>query len=254
MATATYSALIEKLSGKVGNGVFSNWKGRGVLRCLSSSVSNPRTFKQMANRSELSFLSAYWYGTLNSAQRAQWEEYAQKLSTGHKDNKDIGSAYLAPLYGNLQSGRNAFIAVNLALISAGFVTHSTISVNPPAGGQALDNMVVTFTGLDGAINIDFTMASVLALDLRPQVFFRVHYQGFILDSALNDVDIITAGNLTKTYDLASFTVGHGLNIQTVLFATVAPVLVEIQARCILEDGQMFLVSPIKQVVVPPVSP
>lgn len=41
-----------KFSGKVGNIVGSSWKGKGVMRILPASVSNPRTGKQLNQRSK----------------------------------------------------------------------------------------------------------------------------------------------------------------------------------------------------------
>lgn len=46
----TQNTLIGRTSGRVGNAVFSTWKGRNVLKQKAETVANPRTILQQMNR------------------------------------------------------------------------------------------------------------------------------------------------------------------------------------------------------------
>lgn len=46
----TQNTLIGRTSGRVGNAVFSTWKGRNVLKQKAETVTNPRTILQQMNR------------------------------------------------------------------------------------------------------------------------------------------------------------------------------------------------------------
>jgi len=255
MATATYSALIEKLSGKVGNGVFSNWKGRGVLRCLSSSVSNPRTVRQQNNRSWISFLSTAWVQTLSADERALWEEYAQKLSVNARGALPIGTPGLAPLYGNLQSGRNAFIAVNMALNNSYFSDPFNPVLVPPVSVVTPTLSECSLTGADAELQLEFTLAHPLDYDLQIQIFTWLYIQGGQTYNVLNQDWLFTSpavGPIFSTWD--DVVLGHGKYIHTVSMPEVTPFFMDVQVRGISALGHLFVLSPVTSVLIPPVAP
>lgn len=81
--------ILGGFSGKVGGVVGSSWKGISVMRSMPLTVANPRTVKQVQQRSKFSKLSKLGSGLLTSTVKPYWDRFAQ-----------------------MKSGFNAFIEVN----------------------------------------------------------------------------------------------------------------------------------------------
>jgi hypothetical protein len=81
--------ILGGFSGKVGGVVGSSWKGISVMRSMPLTVANPKTVKQIQQRSKFSKLSKLASDLLTSTIKPYWDRFAQ-----------------------MKSGFNAFIEVN----------------------------------------------------------------------------------------------------------------------------------------------
>lgn len=81
--------ILGGFSGKVGGVVGSSWKGISVMRSMPLTVANPKTVKQIKQRSKFSKLSKLGSDLLTSTIKPYWDRFAQ-----------------------MKSGFNAFIEVN----------------------------------------------------------------------------------------------------------------------------------------------
>lgn len=81
--------ILGGFSGKVGGVVGSSWKGISVMRSMPLTVANPRTVKQVQQRSKFSKLSKLGSELLTTTIKPFWDRFAQ-----------------------MKSGYNAFIEVN----------------------------------------------------------------------------------------------------------------------------------------------
>ena len=73
------NTLIGRSSGRVGNAVFSQWKGRNVLKQKPEIVTNPRTALQQQQRSKFVTLMALGK-SLRTALQLGFKEYANQMS------------------------------------------------------------------------------------------------------------------------------------------------------------------------------
>jgi hypothetical protein len=78
MATIEYSALVNRIKGRVSHGVLSNWKGMGIIKRHSSGVHQPRTQKQQEIRGMLSDLAGEFYA-LTSTQKELWDSWVTMI-------------------------------------------------------------------------------------------------------------------------------------------------------------------------------
>lgn len=88
--------ILGGFSGKIANVVGSSWKGISVMKSLPLSVANPRTAKQVTQRTKFSRVVAFALAILSTVIKPLWDRFAQG-----------------------QSGFNAFVSENLALFAAG---------------------------------------------------------------------------------------------------------------------------------------
>lgn len=95
MALIEFSSLVNRIKGRVSNGVISQWKGKGVIKKHNSGVHQDRSEKQQEVRSNMSELSGEFY-SLTDKQKELWKAYASALSS--------------PM-----TSLNAFVAVNSRL-------------------------------------------------------------------------------------------------------------------------------------------
>lgn len=109
MAKITYGAIVTDISGTLGGSVFKRIKGGSIIY-NKSRPRNPKSQRQQQTRGYLSYLAGQWH-LLNSATQNLWNNYASLSSTR-------------------QSGFNAYIQLNLRLLSANHTT-LTITHSPP---------------------------------------------------------------------------------------------------------------------------
>ena len=80
MAKIEYSALVNRIKGRVSHSVLSNWKGMGIIKRHNSGVHQPRSAAQQAVRGLLNDLSGEFY-SLTTIQKELWQAYASALPT-----------------------------------------------------------------------------------------------------------------------------------------------------------------------------
>ena len=110
MAKVYYSALVNRMGGRISHGVASNWKGRGVLKRHNAHPHNPRSEAQQTIRGLLNDLSGEYY-SLTSIQKELWQSYSVALPDG-----------ITPL--------NAFIRLNM-IMQKYFPGSSRLETPPP---------------------------------------------------------------------------------------------------------------------------
>lgn len=111
MAIIYPSALINRISGRIGEVVYSWYKGRQIAKVVSTTPSVPLTARTAQIRNTIRYLSPL-YTNLTVQQKRLWQSYAI-----HK----IPHA----------TGRNAFISLNGVVLNASN-TDFTVHFSPPA--------------------------------------------------------------------------------------------------------------------------
>lgn len=78
MAKIEYSALVNRIRGRISHSVLSNWKGKGIIKRHNSGVHQERSAKQQELRGMLSDLAGEFYG-LSAIKKDLWRAYAGAL-------------------------------------------------------------------------------------------------------------------------------------------------------------------------------
>lgn len=130
MAKIEYSALVNRIRGRISFSVLSNWKGIGVVKRHNSGVHQERSEKQQYIRGMLNNLSGEFYG-LTDVQKELWRSYAGAL-------KDP----MTPL--------NGYIKINMVLQKYFPNTEKKSAPPPePSTPQHIDGISVTAIGSGG---------------------------------------------------------------------------------------------------------
>jgi len=79
MAKIEYSALVNRIKGRVSHSVLSNWKGMGIIKRHNSGVHQPRTQKQTEMRGMLNDLAGEFYA-LTATQKGMWDSYVAMIA------------------------------------------------------------------------------------------------------------------------------------------------------------------------------
>lgn len=79
MAKIMYSALVNRISGRISHSVLSNWKGKGVIKRHNASIHQPHSAAQQAIRGLFSDLAGEYY-SLTSIQKELWQSYVSVLA------------------------------------------------------------------------------------------------------------------------------------------------------------------------------
>lgn len=79
MAKIEYSALVNRIKGRVSHSIISNWKGIGIIKRHNSGVHQPRTQKQQEVRGMLSDLAGEYYA-LTATQKDLWGSWVGMIS------------------------------------------------------------------------------------------------------------------------------------------------------------------------------
>lgn len=78
MAKIEYSALVNRIKGRVSHSILSNWKGMGIIKRHNSGIHQPRSEKQQAIRGMLSDLAGEYYA-LTTVQKELWRAFSSSL-------------------------------------------------------------------------------------------------------------------------------------------------------------------------------
>lgn len=78
MAKIEYSALVNRIKGRVSHGILSNWKGMGIIKRHNSGVHQPRTQKQQEIRGMISDLAGEFYA-LTATQKELWDSWVSMI-------------------------------------------------------------------------------------------------------------------------------------------------------------------------------
>lgn len=78
MAKIEFSALVNRIKGRISFSVISNWKGIAVIKRHNGSPRQPRTEKQQDIRGYFSDIAGEYYA-LSSTQKDLWNAYASML-------------------------------------------------------------------------------------------------------------------------------------------------------------------------------
>lgn len=160
MARVKLSALLVSIAGRYGGGVFRNWKGTTVLSILPSSVANPATAKQEAQRSVLACMSKAWAG-LSTEVRNDWRTVASALSEqwGNYSNPVGTRSLIYPPRGPY-TGLGALTSVaGLKSSIAGFACGDAIPAAPVNVGGPGIPILGTLSGDDAGFVIPWTKPS-----------------------------------------------------------------------------------------------
>lgn len=114
---------------KVGNVVFSFWKGRNTIRKKAGSVANPRTTPQVNQRSKFSASSKFFSEILGEWVKPLWDRFSGNI-TGYnaimKENTELFDNSGVPLWGDLVMSKGKMeapvITDVVADVSTGAVT------------------------------------------------------------------------------------------------------------------------------------
>ena len=104
---AIIQPILGSLRGSIGDNTFSHNRGGDYVR-RRVSPTNPSSTRQQTMRTFLSTLAALWSTTLTSAQRAQWNTWAENQTR----EGPLGNSI------NL-TGINAYVMLNCHLLDAG---------------------------------------------------------------------------------------------------------------------------------------
>jgi len=137
MAKITPSPLVSKISGKIGNMIFSSWKGTQYAKLLPISIHNPGSSDQAKYRSNLVNLLAGWKN-LSASQKGLWSEYAQFLGSAESETSSVGTRALIKPVGKVMTGMNAYIMVNQRLFSVDLDKVDVPPVNPVPGPISIE--------------------------------------------------------------------------------------------------------------------
>jgi hypothetical protein len=119
MAKVTYGPLVSKISGKLGDVVFSSGKtGSNYVKMRQTKTTNPSSANQVTQRGLLAIFSKEWNG-LSAANQALWNEYA-KNGYG-KRTVPTGGGARSIIHGNTGrgGGKGLFIYVNQNRVRVG---------------------------------------------------------------------------------------------------------------------------------------
>ncbi len=137
MARIKLGALIQEITGPIGQMVFSKWKGLQYIRYKAPTVTNPNTPEQAFMRANLGASVQEWWN-LSDIQRALWEEYAQGKGKAAVDAQQVGSKCIIKPRGVLQSGFNAYVGANQMIASVGGVRVAVPSTLPAPPGLKME--------------------------------------------------------------------------------------------------------------------
>lgn len=144
--------ILGGFSGKVGGVIGSSWKGIDTMRSQPSSVTNPRTNAQVANRSRFKSVSQLAAAMLTTIVKPLNDRFAQKMSGFNDFCQRNASAFDA---------LGAFVPANLVL-SRGKLSAPTGLVQQASG---YDDVVIEFSSdLSGSFDAKADKVYAVVID------------------------------------------------------------------------------------------
>jgi len=135
--------ILGGFSGKVGGVIGSSWKGIDTMRSQPSSVTNPRTNAQVANRSRFKSVSQLAAAMLTTIVKPLNDRFAQKMSGFNDFCQRNASAFDA---------LGAFVPANLVLSRGKLSAPSTVA-------QETSSAVEVFVGFSPDLSGSFDAAT-----------------------------------------------------------------------------------------------
>ena len=149
--------ILGGFSGKVGGVIGSSWKGIDTMRSQPSSVTNPRTNAQVANRSRFKSVSQLAASMLTTIVKPLNDRFAQKMS-GFNDfcqrNATAFDALGAFVPANLVLSRGKLSAPAELEQQVGVYTQVVVDFSPDLAGSfdaATDKVYAVVIGKDGDV-------------------------------------------------------------------------------------------------------
>lgn len=257
MAKVKMGALVEEISGSIGQLVFSKWKGLHYARYKAATVMNPMSEYQAGVRNCLATSTQLWW-SLTDIQRALWEEYAQGQGRARADEKAVGSKNLIKPRGILQSGFNAFIGANVVTysIDQSRVLIPSTKAKPPGilvEKKTGEVSICHFTlGPPGRfdISVDITPLSACYADTYARVWIKGVWAGaHAYIAGLSDV--WASGEMDKkTVTIPTIRMGSNGNMAEVPFEHCMYIKVQVDLADVLAETGPPSVSPITHCCTP----
>lgn len=140
MARITFSPIIVEASGKVGDAVFSRWKGIPYIRSRVTP-SNPQTAAQTAQREALANALTMWQ-SIKSWSKAVWDTYATGYAlSGYNRYMDVNILKIkAPVAGVLTPANADFIKISAEAAAAGASGIITCTWTNDTGSDVTDKI------------------------------------------------------------------------------------------------------------------
>jgi hypothetical protein len=156
MARATLNAMLQQLSGKVGNAVWVRSREGQIVR-QRVTPENPDTPAQIAARGRLTTVTQIFRG-FTPAQEAAWEAYAETLP-----ERD-------PVTGKstVRTAINAFVALATKYLQA--TPGGTVPTTPPTTPFAGENITLTATAAAGKVT--FTASAPNSLGVKTELLLQ----------------------------------------------------------------------------------
>jgi len=234
MAKITPSPLVSKISGKIGNMIFSTWKGTQYAKLLPISIHNPGSSDQAKYRSNLVNLLAGWKN-LSASQKGLWSEYAQFLGSAESETSSVGTRALIKPTGKVMTGMNAYIMVNQRLFSVGLDKVDVPPVNPVPGPISIEVDVNPGSLLE--VSVYFPSGSTSDGD-RARLWVRNNRAGghTYLAASEAPAEVPEEQDIAKFADIDFLKVGHEGSIVKVEWEQVIGYPISIQADLISASG------------------
>ena len=182
MAIYKGTALVSRITGKLGTEDFMTWKNKLVVRKSPTTVTDPNSPLQAAIRQSMIDNGNVWSNTLTGPEKAQWESFA--LSKVYKEIVSSGERNLVAGNGGIYTGYNAFIMLNqfLASVESTPITVPPIAQSAQAPAKSLRytwNDITSRIEIDWGVSPDFDDTEFIRFWIHSvQNFFHKQIAGF----------------------------------------------------------------------------
>ena len=170
MAKFKTIGLIHSIRGKLGDIVFSSWKGVLVVKTRTKNRRDPKSKRQLQVRKVFSLLTHKWQ-ELSMPEKALWEEYVKKYKYKKKVARSSGPIRTANR--GTMMGINAFFGVNQMLISSGFppIKIPTLGTIPKPLPPCTDLTPYTLSA-NGKIEFNIWLSNTYPTPVTAQIWIR----------------------------------------------------------------------------------
>lgn len=142
MAKFIPGPLISAISGRVGQSIFTSYKGVGVVKQAATSIYNPNSPAQTDARVSASYVSQQW-ATLTDEEQATWEEDARREELTVRDNEIGCKGSIFKGHPGPASGFNMFLMRNLLRYTAGIAPYTSLLKSAPLGISRPEGLATT---------------------------------------------------------------------------------------------------------------